>query len=88
MKKDINYEKIMQITVDKISNLLEIDKSVIKPESAMGDLGADSLDQVEILMEFEKAFNINMTQEFISYNLTIEEFCKHIKKMLLQNNNE
>lgn len=50
-------EKLNILIADK----LNIDIKDIKPESNFsGDLGADSLDVVELMMEIEKDFNIKV----------------------------
>jgi acyl carrier protein len=47
--------KITAIIVDKLG----VDESEVTPEASFtNDLGADSLDTVELIMEFEKEFNI------------------------------
>jgi acyl carrier protein len=48
-------EKVTKIIVDKLG----VDESEVTPEASFtNDLGADSLDTVELIMEFEKEFNI------------------------------
>jgi acyl carrier protein len=47
--------RVISIIVDKLG----VEASEVKPESSFTtDLGADSLDTVELIMEFEKEFNI------------------------------
>ena len=47
--------RINAIIVDKLG----VDESELTPEASFtNDLGADSLDTVELIMEFEKEFNI------------------------------
>ncbi|MBT7652584.1 MAG: acyl carrier protein, partial [Flavobacteriales bacterium] len=47
--------KVTAIIVDKLG----VDEGEVKPEASFtNDLGADSLDTVELIMEFEKEFNI------------------------------
>ena len=47
--------KVRAIVVDKLG----VDESEVTPEASFtNDLGADSLDTVELIMEFEKEFNI------------------------------
>lgn len=47
--------KVISIIVDKLG----VDESEVAMESSFtNDLGADSLDTVELIMEFEKEFNI------------------------------
>ena len=53
-------EKVKAIIVDKLG----VDASeVTESASFTNDLGADSLDTVELVMEFEKAFNIQMPDD-------------------------
>ncbi|UTW68098.1 acyl carrier protein [bacterium SCSIO 12643] len=48
-------EKVIAIIVDKLG----VDESEVTLESSFtNDLGADSLDTVELIMEFEKEFEI------------------------------
>jgi acyl carrier protein len=47
--------KVTKIIVDKLG----VDESEVNAEASFtNDLGADSLDTVELIMEFEKEFNI------------------------------
>ena len=49
--------KVKAIIVDKLS----VDESEVKNEASFAnDLGADSLDTVELIMEFEKEFGITI----------------------------
>jgi acyl carrier protein len=48
-------EKVKAIIVDKLG----VDENEVNPEASFtNDLGADSLDTVELIMEFEKEFNV------------------------------
>jgi acyl carrier protein len=56
-------DKIKEILCDK----LDVKPEDIKPESLiMKDLGADSLDMVEIAMAFEEAFGVKIETDDIS----------------------
>ncbi len=47
-----------------ISKQLGVDQSEVTPEASfVEDLGADSLDTVELVMAFEEAFNIEIPDE-------------------------
>ena len=49
--------KVIDIIVDKLG----VDPSEVTPEASFtNDLGADSLDTVELIMEFEKEFNMSI----------------------------
>ena len=50
-------EKVIKIVVDKLG----VKPSQVVPEASFtADLGADSLDTVELVMEMEKAFDIHI----------------------------
>ena len=52
--------KVREIIVDKLG----VDDESIEAESSFtNDLGADSLDTVELIMEFEKEFDITIPDE-------------------------
>lgn len=53
-------DKVKQIIVDKLG----VDEGEVNPEASFtNDLGADSLDTVELIMEFEKEFDISIPDE-------------------------
>lgn len=53
-------EKVKSIIVEKLG----VDESEVTPEASFtNDLGADSLDTVELIMEFEKEFNVSIPDE-------------------------
>lgn len=53
-------EKVKSIIIDKLG----VEESEVAPEASFtNDLGADSLDTVELIMEFEKEFNISIPDE-------------------------
>ncbi len=57
-------EDILQKVREIIVNKLGVDQDQVTPEASFtNDLGADSLDTVELVMEFEKAFNIQIPDE-------------------------
>jgi acyl carrier protein len=59
MSEDL-ASKVTEIIVDKLG----VDEDSIQPESSFtNDLGADSLDTVELIMEFEKEFDLTIPDE-------------------------
>ena len=57
---DNTLEKVTEIIIDK----LDVDKSKITLEAKfIDDLGADSLDTVELIMQFEEEFEIEIPDE-------------------------
>jgi acyl carrier protein len=52
--------RVKKIIIDKLG----VDEAEVTPEASFtNDLGADSLDTVELIMEFEKEFNISIPDE-------------------------
>ena len=53
-------DKVTKIIVDKLG----VDEADVTLEASFtNDLGADSLDTVELIMEFEKEFNLSIPDE-------------------------
>ena len=48
------YNKVVDIIIQK----LKIEKNTVTPSATLQDLGADSLDMVEIIMKLEEQFGI------------------------------
>jgi acyl carrier protein len=63
-----------------IVNKLGVEESQITPEASFtNDLGADSLDTVELVMEFEKAFSLQIPDEDAEKIGTVGDAIKYIK---------
>ena len=58
-EKNDTQEKVVSIVAD----VLKIEKNTIKPESSFENLGADSLDRLEIIMKIEEAFGVDISDE-------------------------
>ena len=53
-------ERVKKVVVDQLS----VEESLVTPEASFaGDLGADSLDIVELVMAFEEEFGIEIPDE-------------------------
>lgn len=60
MEKNAIEEKVINI----ISNKLGLPKEEVTPAASFTmDLGADSLDTVELIMDFEKEFSLKISDE-------------------------
>ena len=69
-------EKIVQV----IAESLKIKESVVKPESnIMDDLGADSLDTVELVMVLEQEFEIDIPDEDAEELITVSDVIKYVE---------
>ena len=69
--------RVKEIIKDKLS----VDEAEIKDEASFAnDLGADSLDTVELIMEFEKEFEITIPDEQAEKISTVGEAIKYIEE--------
>ncbi len=71
--------KVKEIIVDKLG--VEASE-VTESANFTNDLGADSLDTVELIMEFEKEFNIEIAEEDAEKITTVGEAINHIEAAL------
>ncbi len=69
--------KVMEI----IAKQLAVNPSEVTPEASfVEDLGADSLDIVELVMVFEEAFNIEIPDEDAEKIVKVKDAIEYIKK--------
>ena len=70
-------ERVMDIVAEQLG----VDKDKIKPETSfVNDLGADSLDTVELVMELEEEFDINIPDDAAEKIQTVGEAIEFIEK--------
>ena len=75
MTKDEVQEKVIEIVCDQMG----VDREkVTKETSFINDLGADSLDTVELIMEFEDAFDLNIPDEVAEKIQTVGDAIKYV----------
>ena len=68
-------EKVIDIIVDKLG----VEKSKVTPEASfINDLGADSLDQVELIMQLEEEFDLEISDEEAESLTTVNEVLKFL----------
>ena len=69
--------RVKAIIVDKLG----VDENEVTPEASFtNDLGADSLDTVELIMEFEKEFNIGIPDDQAENIANVGEAVKYIEE--------
>lgn len=69
-------DRVKTIIVDKLG----VDESQVTPAAAFtADLGADSLDTVDLIMEFEKEFGIKIPDEEAEKIQTVGDAIKYIE---------
>ena len=70
-------ERVKKIVIEHLG--VEEDK-VIDSASFVDDLGADSLDKVELVMSFEEEFSIEIPDDVAEKITTIKDAIGHIEK--------
>ena len=69
----------LERVMDIVSEQLGVDKDKITPETSfVNDLGADSLDTVELVMELEEEFDINIPDDAAEKIQTVGQAVKFI----------
>lgn len=80
-KKEPIDEKILEKVKSILIGQLELEPEQIKPESRITeDLGADSLDTVELIMALEESFSIEITDEDAEKMQTVRQVVEYIQK--------
>ena len=75
MSEDVS-SKVKKIVADHLG----IDESKVTEESSfIDDLGADSLDTVELVMAFEEAFDVEIPDEKAETILTVGDAISHLE---------
>lgn len=70
-------EKVIEIIVDKLG----VNKIDVTPQASFtNDLGADSLDKVELIMECEKEFKFNIADDDAEKLETVQDVIDYIEK--------
>jgi acyl carrier protein len=76
-----NVEQRVNEIVMKVLDIKDASK-VTKEARFIDDLGADSLDTVDIIMEFEEAFSIEIPDDDAAKIVTVGDAIHHIKEHL------
>jgi acyl carrier protein len=70
-------EKVKQIVVEQLG----VDEGEVTPKASfVDDLGADSLDQVELVMAFEEGFDLEIPDEDAEKIRTVQDAIDYIEK--------
>ena len=75
----------MNDTADKIISIiaekLHVDVATINTQSTLQDLGADSLDMVDIVMKVEEEFGIEINDEDAENLHTVQDFINYVHNL-------
>lgn len=77
MSQETTLERVQKIVVEQLG----VDASQVKPEASFTeDLGADSLDTVELVMALEEEFEIEIPDEVAETIDTVGKAVEHINE--------
>ena len=75
---DNTLDKVVEIVVDKLG----VESSKVTSEAKfIDDLGADSLDTVELIMQFEEEFEIEIPDEDAEKIMSVGQAVEYINKI-------
>ena len=70
------FERVKKVVVDQLS----VEESLVTPEASFtADLGADSLDTVELVMAFEEEFGCEIPDEEAEKIATVQDAVNYIE---------
>ena len=73
------FDRVKKVVVEQLS----VDEALVTPEASFtGDLGADSLDTVELVMAFEEEFGSDIPDEDAEKLTTVGDAIKYIESKL------
>jgi acyl carrier protein len=71
----MSFDRVKKVIIEQ----LDVDEKKVTPEASFTeDLGADSLDIVELVMAFEEEFDIEIPDEAAEKILTVQEVVDYI----------
>ena len=77
---------VKERVIDIVADQLGVSKDKISEETSfVNDLGADSLDTVELVMELEEEFDINIPDDAAEKIQTVGQAIEHIEQAVSEN---
>ncbi len=78
----VDLTEIRNKVIALLAHILKISKETITDESTLESLGADSLNRVQIVMELEDAFNVEISDDDAEKLITVKNTIEHMQKLL------
>jgi len=72
-------ERVKKIIIEQLD---VAEEDVVPTASFVDDLGADSLDQVELIMAMEEEFNVSISDEDAEKIVTVQNAIDYVQKAL------
>ena len=80
MSKEQIFEEVKGALVEALG--LEDDSNIKEEDNIVDNLGADSLDFVELVMKLEKIFDVKIEDEDVEKIVTVEDLVNYIESIL------
>jgi acyl carrier protein len=77
-----NTEQTIESRVIKVVQTQLCTTSVVATTNLVADLGADSLDVLEVIMAVEDEFHLNIDQDLDESFVTVQNIIDHVRKEL------
>ena len=71
-------EKVIEVLYEQLC--IQEDDEITLESKLVGDLGCDSLDQIELAMEFESIYDIEIPDDDIEKLSTVQDVIDYIEK--------
>jgi acyl carrier protein len=85
-RRTVQVASVEERVIDIVAEQLGVSKEQItRDTSFVNDLGADSLDTVELVMELEEEFDINIPDDIAEKIQTVGQAIDHIEKAVQEN---
>jgi len=81
-KSQISYDYILDFISARIRRTIRTDESAIATSLEIDEIGIDSLELTEIIMELEDNFAVTIDDSQLSGSTTISELALHIEKLI------
>jgi acyl carrier protein len=75
-----SVEDTQQKVIAVIAEKLNIDKNTVNLTATVQELGADSLDLVEIVMKLEEAFGIEISDDDVAHLNTVQQYVDYVQQ--------
>jgi acyl carrier protein len=73
-------DKVVAVIVEK----LDVEPSTVQMTSTLPDLGADSLDLVEIIMKLEEEFGIEINDEVVEKFQNVQDLINYVHELRIK----
>ncbi len=74
-----SYSEVLSIVTTNVAEVLDVPTGEVTADSVLLDLGAQSLDFIDLILRFERRFGISLSRDFaIPNDYSIEQYVNAI----------